>query len=684
MPMDETIFTWEGISLPSYWGGSFQTSSGLDAMDQIKATGANTVSLVPNFFMADEHSNEMKLNVDPVTPWKSESDTFDQVKQAIMDSVARGLNVVVKPHVETDNRVWRAQIDPTDPAVWFENYKAMMVKYAKVAQEGGAAMFVVGTEMKSMTDPTKVCSDGKSYTQKWADIIDAVRQVFLGKVTYAATDEEALKIKFWDKVDYIGVDAYFSMTNSTNPTVQDLIDSWIKPPINWNSQKVYGTTSVIDTWKNLSETWGKKVIFTEIGYGSYDGVNLSPGWLQNQPVDNDEQRDCYEALFKVMTTYGGQWLDGALLWSYQTSLDPAYLPPTDFTTQGKPANDVITTGYSSPEHVAGLSLTGTNLMDRLDGGYHNDTLDGGAGNDSLWGGAGKDELIGGTGADTMEGKSGNDSYYVDNPGDRVIETSDSGSDVLYTTINCTLPAFVEYLFAEGNGALALIGNDLANWLSGNDADNVLNGGAGADTMLGGRGNDTYYVDSVKDQILDSVGIDTVITSISFTLGANLDHLKASGSAALSLTGNALANQIVGNAGKNQLSGDAGNDTLNGGLGNDTLTGGAGKDIFVFDTKANKKTNFDKIADYVVKDDSIYLDNAVFRKLGKGAISKPGKLNKNFFTIGDKAKDKDDYLIYNNKTGILSYDADGSARGKAMEIAQLKKGLKMTATEFFVI
>ena len=376
-------------------------------MDDVKATGANTITLVPNFFMADQYSNDMKLNLNPANPWGSESDTFEQVKQGIVDAVARGLNVVVKPHVETDNRVWRALIEPNDPLTWFENYKAMMVEYAKVAQEGGAAMFVVGTEMKSMTDPTKWCSDGKTYTQKWGEIIDAVREVFTGKISYAATDEEAMRVQFWDKVDYIGVDAYFSMTTSNSPTVQELVDSWITTNhAHPESQRIYGGTSVVDTWKNLSEQWGKKVIFTEIGYGSYDGVNKSPGWIVGSTVDHQEQKDCYDALYQVMKNYGGQWLDGAFLWSYQTTLDPAYLPPTDYTTQGKPANDVITAGYSSPTHETGLIWNGTSGADKLDGGYNNDTLNGGGGNDTLWGGAGHDVLKGGVGADRFEFGSG--------------------------------------------------------------------------------------------------------------------------------------------------------------------------------------------------------------------------------------------------------------------------------------
>ncbi|WP_112662288.1 glycoside hydrolase family 113 [Microvirga flavescens] len=492
MSAGETIFTWEGISLPSYWGGNFASSGGQAAMDQVKATGANSISLIPNFFMADQFSNTMKLNT-------GESDTLAQVRQAILDNVARGLNVVLKPHVETDNRVWRALIEPTDPDLWFQNYKAMMVEYAKVAQEAGAAMLVIGTEMKSMSGPR--------YTDKWVDIINAVRGVFHGAVTYAATDEEALEVQFWDKLDYIGVDAYFSMTDKNDPTVDELVDSWIKPSTVWAAKNVYGDKSVIDTWKDLSELWNKKVIFTEIGYGSYDGVNKSPGWIVSDVVDVGEQRDCYEALFKVMTTYGGQWLDGAFLWSYQTFAHPEPdigLPPTDYTPQDKPAQAVITAGYSSPAHVAGLNRAGTDASDRLDGGYHNDTLDGASGADVLWGGAGHDVLIGGSGADRMTGGNGDDVYFVDDAGDMVIEASNGGVDTVNTIISYTLGAEAENLTASRAPGGTFKGNASANVIKGSLGKDKIYGGFGADTLSGDKGRDIFVFDTKVDRTKSNV------------------------------------------------------------------------------------------------------------------------------------------------------------------------------------
>ncbi|MBB4039986.1 VCBS repeat-containing protein [Microvirga flocculans] len=153
----------------------------------------------------------------------------------------------------------------------------------------------------------------------------------------------------------------------------------------------------------------------------------------------------------------------------------------------------------------------------------------------------------------------------------------------------------------------------------------------------------------------------------------------------SVTGSSAADVLKGGKGKDVFKGGAGNDKLSGGLGNDTLYGGSGKDVFVFDTKPSKSANKDQIADFSVKDDGIWLDNAVFTKLGKaGSETKPAQLKKEFFTIGSKAKDKNDYLVYDNKKGVLYYDADGSGKGKAVEIATLSKNLKMTYKDFFVI
>jgi Ca2+-binding RTX toxin-like protein len=151
-----------------------------------------------------------------------------------------------------------------------------------------------------------------------------------------------------------------------------------------------------------------------------------------------------------------------------------------------------------------------------------------------------------------------------------------------------------------------------------------------------------------------------------------------------LSGGIGNDRLAGGAGNDVLSGGRGRDVLSGGLGKDVLTGGANHDAFVFNTKLGK-SNVDTITDFNPKWDSIHLDNAIFKALGKkGSESNPAKINKDFFTIGTKAKDKNDYVIYNDKNGKLYYDADGSGKGKAVEFAKLDKDLKLTYNDFFVV
>ena len=346
-------------------------------------------------------------------------------------------------------------------------------------------------------------------------------------------------------------------------------------------------------------------------------------------------------------------------------------------------------------------LTGTPVNDIFAGLAGNDILKGLAGKDILNGGAGKDTLNGGAGADTLNGGIGNDVYFVDNTGDKVIESSTLATeiDTVNSSINYTLTVNVENLALTGTAAINGTGNALKNILTGNDAANklnglagddtingnagndALNGGGGADTLNGGAGNDVYFVDNTGDQVNETsillTEIDTVKSSISYTLGANLENLTLTGTAAINGTGNTLNNLLIGNAAANILNGDAGDDILQGGLGDDVLNGGAGKDIF-------KLTNLSKdtITDFSVDDDTIQLENSVFTQLTATGVLKAAN-----FRIGTAAIDANDYVIYDPGTGTLYYDADGSGAGAATQIAQITLvgvNLDLNRADFAVI
>lgn len=240
------------------------------------------------------------------------------------------------------------------------------------------------------------------------------------------------------------------------------------------------------------------------------------------------------------------------------------------------------------------SFVGGRYADWIVGGDGNDIIKGLEGDDLLDGGNGDDVLDGGSGADTMIGGLGNDTYYVDWFSDKVIETSAKGGiDTIISSVSRTLGDYQENLILTGNASIYGNGNNLDNTLTGNDGDNVLNGGAGSDIMIGGLGNDTYYVDWFSDKVIETSangGIDTIISSISRTLGDYQENLVLTGTASIYGNGNSLANVLTGNSGDNILnggsgddtiSGGAGNDRLIGGLGKDVLTGGSGKDLFIY-------------------------------------------------------------------------------------------------------
>jgi Ca2+-binding RTX toxin-like protein len=236
----------------------------------------------------------------------------------------------------------------------------------------------------------------------------------------------------------------------------------------------------------------------------------------------------------------------------------------------------------------------------------NDTLRGGLGGDNLFGGDGNDRLEGGDGRDHMEGGTGNDVYLVNDGLNEVVESAGEGTDTVQAFVSFTLTANVENLTLSGIRNLEGTGNELANTIVGNASDNRLiglggndrlrggagddalfggdgndrlDGGAGADYLAGGTGNDTYILDDAGDTVDEFAdeGTDTVQTSLSFVLGANVENLTLTGAGLLSGVGNELNNVLTANAAGSVLYGLAGNDTLKGGAARDVLYGGDGND-----------------------------------------------------------------------------------------------------------
>ena len=269
------------------------------------------------------------------------------------------------------------------------------------------------------------------------------------------------------------------------------------------------------------------------------------------------------------------------------------------TLSGGTGVDTVSFETATTKVTASLSAgtasggSGTDKLSSIENLY------GGNAGDSLTGNSGANILDGGYGTDTLAGGSGNDSYYVNVSGDVVTETSTGGTDTVYSIADYTLASYVENLnfnpdytwaFASKTGygtAINGTGNTLANTITGNYAgnnlkglsgndtidgqagDDTIDGGTGADNMKGGYGADTYYVDNTGDVISGEdilyynaqTEVDKVISTISYTLGANVEHLTLAGTSSIKGGGNELDNIITANTGSNYLDGGLGMDTL---------------------------------------------------------------------------------------------------------------------------
>jgi Ca2+-binding RTX toxin-like protein len=376
-------------------------------------------------------------------------------------------------------------------------------------------------------------------------------------------------------------------------------------------------------------------------------------------------------------------------------------------------------------------VTGSSITDEIAGNGGADVLKGGGGADRLWSGAGLDKSYGGEGDDSfafmsgeleageiIDGGAGADEMHV--AGTLDFRSAQIASIEMLSFATSLMDPFVakfdaaqlgdglaqNFAIKGGSGvsevqftmgdetsldlsqvtleefgpedqisvlgdatAETIIGSAVRDDIRGGDGIDRLDGGGGTDSLRGGLGNDIYTVDTAGEAIeAAGQGTDLVKSSVSYTLGANLEKLTLTGDGNSNGSGNDLANTILGNAANN---------VLNGKGGKDVLTGGAGADAFLFNSALDPLGNVDKILDFEVGVDKIRLDDAIFT-----GLTNAGKAGA--FHVGTAAADANDRIIYNPETGALLFDADGAGGEAAIRFATLEAGLDLKATDFLVI
>lgn len=293
------------------WGKTELGSPASDAtLEYLSRLGVQHVAIM--IVWVQETNEEKAISVDlKDTPEDS------ALIHAINKAHSLGMKVMLKPHVDIKTGQWRGDIIPSPE--WFASYKSYLAYYAKLARLYNVELFSIGTELANTTISRWQC--------EWEGIIKEIRSLFPGSLTYGANWDEYKTVGFWDKLDFIGIDAYFPLTAKKDPTKEELISGW------------NGYAADIDRWlkeKQLS----KPVIFTEIGYCSADGTNIQP-WnvlsnLSEDFIDEEEQADALGAMLTACSTY--PWFKGIYWWNY---FPQERWSPLGYTIRGKKAEEAF-------------------------------------------------------------------------------------------------------------------------------------------------------------------------------------------------------------------------------------------------------------------------------------------------------------------------------------------------------
>src|SRR4051812_7423242 len=319
------MFQYQGFGALSEWNGQVSSLSARMAMQQMVASGANSIGIAPRIWTATASSNTVTAE-----SAKTESDT--SLVQGIGNAHAAGLSVVLKPNISTlDGSGGASALAPSDVAAFFASYKAEIVHLADIAQQTGVEVVAIGNEMSSLS--------GAQYQSYWNDIISSVRAVYHGELTYAAATDEASKVSFWNELDSIGVNTYPPLAAAANPTVAELVDAWSLVPTNPYWAAAFNGKSPVDFLRGLSDQYGKPVLMTEAGYRSiYYGTTITGSWKTSGPIDLQMQADAYAAFLQVWSSKSGPWLQGVEFWQWDLSNK---FSPLGFSPLGKPALGII-------------------------------------------------------------------------------------------------------------------------------------------------------------------------------------------------------------------------------------------------------------------------------------------------------------------------------------------------------
>ena len=253
------------------WVGGPQIIQSSD-IEYVANLGVNWISQTPFGWQRGHDNPEIGHQIENQNGWWGERD--EGLIKTTQYAKANGIKTILKPHIwlRDEGGKWRGEIamnNEEDWQKWFKQYEEFILHYAKIAEESGMEMLCIGTELH------QTCVQRE---QDWRNLIAKIRTVYSGPLTYAANfSDEYQEVSFWDELDYIGVQGYFPLTNSTEPTVDELIAGWKSP---------------LKELQVFSNKYDKPILFTEIGYKSTKDSGIEP-WTWPQRLDRNKREAIY-------------------------------------------------------------------------------------------------------------------------------------------------------------------------------------------------------------------------------------------------------------------------------------------------------------------------------------------------------------------------------------------------------
>jgi hypothetical protein len=298
-----------GITFAAWTRDEYASPAAASQLEALRELGADSVAIVARWFQATRRSTAIAAD-----PERSPSDA--SVRAIVRRARGLGLRVLLKPQLDLTGEGWRGEIgfeDERDWAAWFASYRGFAEHYARMAAEEGVEILCIGVEL-----------DGTRHREaEWRALARAVRAIYPGQLTYAANFDRERDVTWWDALDYAGVDAYFPLGAGTGPDA--LRRAW------------EGHLAGLRAW---AARIGRPVLFTEIGYRSVRGAGREPWeWQKPGPVALNEQAVLVRAALEALRDE--PWLHGLYFWQWRATPPADPRRDTDYTPQGKPAEDVL-------------------------------------------------------------------------------------------------------------------------------------------------------------------------------------------------------------------------------------------------------------------------------------------------------------------------------------------------------